>query len=329
VMLLSGHSPFLAAYFRPAMNSSLSTFSPLSPMDDAAPISRPADMPPQLRLLPRVETYLADVTGMCSVPGSPVLSVVLFGSAATGGYEGGISDVDLLLVLHDHASAEDRRLVRDRMDALELKHGLARPPSDRRSSLDTLAERITANARAFFVCTRSDLLSGSPSRILDIPPAQALFVDRVAIPSIIGSAVVVWGEDLLSRVPLPPIRRLDVGKAFFGLFNQTLFCAAVYPALPKATKYAMDSLKRSIHNCYFCYHGRSAPLATEAAFFEEHHGASRTLAQLLVLRRDYRPSFGFVLGCLPAIARLHLRTALGNRFPRAMPSRFRVSLLTE
>lgn len=118
--------------------------------------------------------------------------------------------------------------------------------------LERFADRITANERAFFVCTRADLLSGDPARILAISRAQARFVDRVAIPSIVASGVVLWGEDLLPAVPLPPIRRLDVAKAFFGLFSQVIFSAAAYPLLPRATKYAMDALKRSVHNCHFC-----------------------------------------------------------------------------
>jgi hypothetical protein len=115
---------------------------------------------------------------------------------------------------------------------------------------------------------------------------------------------------------LLPIRRLDVAKAFFGLFNQVLFTAMVCPLLPGATKYAMDALKRSIHNCHFCYKLRPAPLTEEVAFFEQRHRRSSALTRLLSLRTEYRPSFGFVLGCLPAIARLHLRTACDNQFPR-------------
>lgn len=126
----------------------------------------------------------------------------------------------------------------------------------------------------------------------------------------------MWGEALLADVPLPPIRRLDVAKAFFGLFNTALFTATMYPLLPGATKYAMDALKRSVHNCYFCYHAQPAHLVAEVAFFEERYGRSRMLKQLLALRQEYRPSFGFVLGCLPALAGLHLRTARNVRFPR-------------
>jgi hypothetical protein len=122
---------------------------------------------------------------------------------------------------------------------------------------------------------------------------------------------------LLDHVPLPPIRRLDVAKAFFGLFNQVLFSAAMYPILPRATKYAMDALKRSVHNCYFCHQARTAPLVAEVAFFEERYGPDQTLKRLLVLREQYRPSFGFILRCLGALARLHRRTALNLQFPRA------------
>ena len=141
-------------------------------------------------------------------------------------------------------------------------------------------------------------------------------MDRVVIPSIVGSAVTVWGEELLPRIPLSPIRRVDVWKAFHGLFAQVLLSVAVLPVLPNATKYAMGSLKRSVHNCFFCYHGRRAALEEEVDFFQRRIGQSRTLAQLLDLRREYTRSFAFVVRCLPTLMRLHLRTASDNKFPR-------------
>ena len=113
-------------------------------------------------------------------------------------------------------------------------------------------------------------------------------MDRIAIPSIVSSGITVWGEDLLARVALLPIRRLDLAKAFFGLFNPVLFTAMVYPLLPGATKYAMDGLKRPVHSCHFRYKLRPAPLAEEVAFFEQRHGPSAALTRLLSLRTEYR-----------------------------------------
>jgi hypothetical protein len=266
-----------------------------------------------------VSAYLADVADECGAPDGLVVSLILFGSAATGGYAAVVSDVDLLVVVADGADPAERRRVREIVSTIEARHGLGKrrgKAGGLGGALAAFADRVTANVRAFFVCTRADLLSGEPGRILDLPPAQARFVDRIAIPSIVGSGVTVWGEDLLSAVPLLPIRRLDVAKAFFGLFNQALFAAALYPLLPGATRYAMDTLKRSVHSCYFCYHGRPAPLATEIAFFEADYGPIPALTRLLALRQEYRPSFAFVIRCLPALARLHTGTARDLRFPR-------------
>jgi predicted nucleotidyltransferase len=268
---------------------------------------------------PAVGHYIAAVVAACGESGQ-LVSVVVFGSSATGGYQESVSDVDLLLVLSDGASAGDRERIHDIVAELELRHGVAKRASLRdgrfASALTRFAERVTANRRTFFICTRADLLSGEPRRILGLPGAQALFVDRGAIPGIVASAITIWGEPLLESVPLPPIRRRDVATSFFGLFNTVLLSAAVYAVLPDATKYAMDALKRSIHNCYISHHGRPASLAMEAAYFERRYGSNAAVAQLLALRREYRPSLRFIGRCLPALVKLHLRTALDLPFPR-------------
>jgi predicted nucleotidyltransferase len=265
-----------------------------------------------------IEPYISSIVQACSDPDSGIVSAVLFGSASTGSYSSSVSDVDLLIVLKDRATAQDRCRVRDTISELEDRSGLGKQYLHRRGAFNAIADRVTLNDRSFFVCTRGDLLSGDPARILDITALQALFVDRVAIPSILAPGITIWGENLLPLVPLPPIRRLDVAKAFFSLFNQALIPVVGYPVLSDATRYAMDTLKRSIHNCYFVYHSHTARLAEEAAFFQQRIGANAcpTLAQLMRLRTAYQPSYGFVLHCLPAIVRLHWITAWQNPFPR-------------
>jgi hypothetical protein len=52
-------------------------------------------------------------------------------------------------------------------------------------------------------------------------------------------------------------------------------------------------------------------------FFRARLGANQILVDLLSLRGEYRRSFTFVMRCLPALVRLHLRTARDNRFPLA------------
>jgi len=266
-------------------------------------------------LPPRVQAYLEAVIQLGAGARRELVSVILFGSAATGGFAATASDVDLLLVLRDDASREDRRGLLDDVARLEVQYGFREVPPRPRGPLEELVERVIGNVPSFFVCTRSDLLSGDVARILGLRPAQALLVDRAVIPSIVASAVTLWGEELLARIPALPIRRFDVLKAFQGLFGQVALSAALFPVLPEATRYAMGALKRSVHNCFFCYHVRAAPLEEEVEFFERRLGPSRALAQLLALRREYRPSFAFVARCLPTLVRLHLRTLADNRFP--------------
>jgi hypothetical protein len=251
----------------------------------------------------------------CEAAEALVGSVILFGSVATGSYASAISDVDLLLVVRDRASGEERKRLSAAVTAMEARHGLGKRRRGRPALLERFANRITANERSFFICTRSDLLSGEPARILGLSRTQARFVDRVAVPSIIASGVVLWGEDLLAVVPLPPIRRMDVAKSCFGLFSQVLFSSASYALLPHATRYAMDALKRSVHNCYFCYEKRAAPLEEEVAYLDRVQGPSGTRARLLELRREYQPSFGFVLMTLMTITRQHAITAWRNSYP--------------
>ena len=176
-------------------------------------------------------------------------------------------------------------------------------------------ERIMSHGFSCFVCTRSDLVSGDVARVLGVRLLEAPFVDRIVFANIVASAVTVWGEDLLPQVAVPSVRRLDVFKALFTFSNQVLLSAVAFPALPDATKYAMGALKHSLHSCFFCYHQRTAAVEEEVDFFQRRIGPSQTLVELLALRRKDRRSFAFVIRCLPAIVRLHARTAWDNRFP--------------
>jgi hypothetical protein len=204
---------------------------------------------------------------------------------------------------------------------LEILHGLRAAWAHTPGRLRARIERAVGHATSCFICTRSDLISGDVARVLDLRAWEAPFVDRVIFASIIASAVTVWGEDLPPRFPVPS-RRLDVFKALFAFSGQLFVSTVTFPVLPDATKYAMGALKHSLHSCYFCDHGRTAALEEEVEFFRGRVGAARTLADLLALRGRYRRSFAFVVGCLPAVVRLHLRTARDNRFP-LRPHKFR------
>jgi len=245
-----------------------------------------------------------------------LVSVVLFGSAAKGGFST-ISDVDLILVLPDEATRENKRGVREEVARLETVHGFRPAAAPSPWALQARVERAVGHLFPSCVCTRDDLISGDVARVLDLRRWEAPLVDRIVFAAIVASAVTVWGEELLPRIRVPPVRRVDIFKAFLAVSNQLVLSVMTFPMLPDATKYAMGALKHSLHSCFFCYHGRTAALDEEVDFFNRRLGANRCLAELLSLRREYRRSFAFVINCLPTVARLHLRTARDNRFPGA------------
>jgi hypothetical protein len=245
-----------------------------------------------------------------------LVSVVLFGSAAKGGFSEDVSDVDVIIVVSDDASRATRRQLGEDVARLETLQGLRPAAAHSSGSVRARIERAVGHGFSCFVCTRGDLISGDVARVLDLRPWEAALVDRIVFASIVASAVTVLGEDLLPRVPVPSVRRLDVFKALFGFSSQVLLSVVTFPVLPDATKYAMGTLKHSLHSCFFCYQQRTTTLEDEVAFFNARRRASRTLLELLSLRREYRRSFAFVIRCLPTLARLHLRTARDNRFPR-------------
>jgi predicted nucleotidyltransferase len=264
----------------------------------------------------RVRSYIEALVQRCAQNGAPLVSVVLFGSAATGGFSGDVSDVDVIIVVSDAASRETRRQLGEDVSRFETLHELRPATTPSTGGARARIERAVGHGISCFVCTRKDLISGDVARVLDLRRWEAPFVDRIVFASIVTSAMTVWGEDLLPQVPVPSVRRFDVFKALFGFSSQVLLSVMTFPMLPDATKYAMGVLKHSLHSCFFCYHRRTTALEEEVAFFNGRLGASRTLAELLSLCRQYRPSFAFVLRCLPTLARLHLRTARDNQFPR-------------
>ena len=246
-----------------------------------------------------------------------LVSVILFGSAASGAFSES-SDVDLIIVVPDETTQKDRRLLCVAVTDLEITHGLRLPEIRPKNPLEKFAEHAGGHAHSFFICTRGDCISGDVARVFGLRAAEEVFLERTFLASVIVSARTVWGEDLLSFVPLTSLRRLDVFKALFRLTGLVLFCAAAFPVLSDATKYAMGALKHSLHSCYFCYQMKTASLDDEVAFFNVRLGPNKTLQDLLNLRKEYHRSFAFVLSCLPILIRLHLRTMRDNQFPRTV-----------
>jgi len=259
-----------------------------------------------LQLPARISRYLDAVEQTCGH--SSLVSLVLFGSVASGD-SSNTSDVDLIVVLPDNTTANTMSRLREEIATLETSFGFRPIQSTGSRRWRSRVERAAGHLFSCFVCTRGQLLSGDVAALLGLCRWEVPFVDRIVLASIVASAVTIAGEDLIPRIRVPPVRRADVFKALFTFVCQIVLSVAVFPVLSDATKFAMGALKHSVRSCYFCYHRRSAPLTEEIAFLNRRFGVSRTLVDLLALRRQYRRSFWFVIRCVLTVVSQQVRTA--------------------
>ena len=125
----------------------------------------------------------------------------------------------------------------------------------------------------------------------------------------------VWGEDLRDRILVPPISRRCLARNFRLHLLRNACALLGYPLLPNATQYSMTILKGFLHDCYFVYTSRLASTDEEVAFLRTKLGNTEALDRLVSLRREYRPSPGFVLRCFGALARVYAVTVRENAFP--------------
>src|SRR3984957_12437588 len=101
----------------------------------------------------RVQQYLDAVAQLHSFGVISLVSVILFGSAASGGFSES-SDVDLIIVLPDEATLEDRRRLSGVVADLEITHGLRLPSNRRKNPLEMIAEHAGGDALLLFLHPR-------------------------------------------------------------------------------------------------------------------------------------------------------------------------------
>lgn len=227
------------------------------------------------------------------------VSIVLFGSAARGEYVPGTSDVDVIVVLPDSVSAAALAAAR-----AVLHEGSAAPP--RRGGLERFLKFSVGDAHSTHVCRRADLLSGKAGGMLGLPRVSQPLVSRAVAAGIIGSARTVAGEDLIPKIAVRRIRRLDVIRSFVSLESALLLAIVAFPLLPRANRYAATVLKLSLHNAYTTIHSRPASLDQEVACFTSRNDISPDLQRVLHTRAVPARSFRDLIRTARWTAQLHV-----------------------
>lgn len=268
-------------------------------------------------LLAPVRNYIDDVIRLAEVRSSEIVSVAAFGSVAKNNFSQSVSDVDLIVALADVVPQKTKQAISGELAALELKHKLREQPNSKREAVYARIDEAAGQFKSHFVCYKRDLLSGNTAAVFAVNPlAESLLISpHIAFANIVMSAKVIWGEDFLSEIHLPTLSKAHLAKNCAGFLLLNICALLWYPLVPNATKYSMSALKWMLHGCYFCYTLKSATVEEEVAFFATKLGADKAFTELLFLRREYQPSFGFIIRCFKVIIRLYVITVEENKFP--------------
>ncbi|MDQ3713141.1 MAG: hypothetical protein M3388_13100 [Acidobacteriota bacterium] len=245
----------------------------------------------------KIQNYVEAVIRLAETRNREIVSVLIFGSVNKAGFSQSVSDVDLIVALADDVPRKTKQVISRRLAELEIEHNLRELPGALRETVYMKFDEAAGQFKSYFVCCKRDLLAGNAAAVFDVHPlAESLLISaHIPFANIVKSAKVIWGENFLDRIHIPALSKTHFAKNCASFLLLNAFAAAAYPFLPNATKYSMSILKWMLHGCYFCYKLKSASIEDEIAFFDSKLDTGKIFSQLLALRGEYQPSFGFII----------------------------------
>src|SRR5712692_699037 len=176
-----------------------------------------------------------------------IVSVIVFGSFAKGGFSGS-SDVDLILVVSDTCSPGAMRDLNDVLEARAIKLGLSRA---RRSLGDKILSALLTQTGIFvshFVTRESDLLKLDFSRIFHTNRILASMIapKNIVLAGALSHAKTIFGKNLL---PVGEPMRLGSEQLARSMIMNLLLAGGavvVSPFVGRATELSLEAAKWSL-----------------------------------------------------------------------------------
>ncbi len=260
------------------------------------------------KLAPYLEQVVRESSGIC---GDKLRSVILFGSLARGEFSEGVSDVDLLFVVSDDTPHVTITILDSALERLEFSAGAAR---NLNHFLWVFASH-TALFKSHFIIRYGTLLSLDAKRLFEEAEGFRLPLGRLffklapkdlVISNILNGATVVWGENILSRIPhtrpqrgLARVFIVSIVLSLFGALSSLIFDDGTFFSLEAVKWFLLDTNPFSM---------ASPPGLREAIAKAQQRGPSQMLQRFTSLRERYHRSVMFSLTCPLYLCYLLVRT---------------------
>lgn len=262
----------------------------------------------------RVRVYVNRViTRSVEICGARLRAVLLFGSVASGQFEEGVSDIDLILVVSDETESQVFAQLESALRQLETAYG---PLKNRGHFLNTFASR-TALFKSHFIIRQSTLASLDAKKLFHEAQGFNFSLGRFLLPlapsrlvlrNVLTSGIVVYGEKILpGPKPIYP-EPSSVARNFLVSLVMSVFGALSTVFFRDGTMFSLEAAKWFFlnHNSYATGKNVSLP---QAVRFIEGSAPRLFLHSFLDLRLSYRRSVAFSFTCPLYLTLTFLSTA--------------------
>jgi predicted nucleotidyltransferase len=264
---------------------------------------------------PCVEGYITDVVKFLQyrIGADRIKSVILFGSMA---YNQGckISDVDLLVIVDDSVSIKTIAGFKGYLNAIEIKHGFAKYPTNIISKILRIVETTTGMFRSFFIARHSDWLKGDFAAIFGTNRlvTKLLAPDMIVLNSVIAGGRTLYGDPVYLQKTFP-IAAGQIIKSLMMDLTIAIGTLAILPLNPQNMKYVLESFKWALRGGYFYLLKKAAPLTTVQRTFIRLGFSAQMIRVMNLLRQNLRPHIKLALALPFQIVKIHALSLRNKR----------------
>jgi hypothetical protein len=237
-----------------------------------------------------------------------IISGILFGSHTKNDVIP-ISDCDLLLVVDNSIERKEIDRYRPLFNALGIKHGLRKQPTNIIDKILTHIENHTGMFVNYFISSSKDFKEKNATRIFSVSTILGWLLAplKIVLGSSIQNAYTFFGKDLVSDwVPEIP-RATQIIKSLIMNIILVLGSLFIAPVTRTAGKYILEASKWTLYASYYYLFQESPVISSAIEAFKQMGVSNPFLLRFRYYRHKNSVNAKFFLENLFQIIKIHIK----------------------
>ena len=257
-----------------------------------------------------ITRYLEDFIKLASRIFGPkkIISGMIFGSHSKNEVIP-ISDCDLIFIVDNSITREEIDESRPLFNALELKHGLRKQPTNIIEKILTHVEKNTGMYVNYFISSYKDFNERNATKIFSLSTILGYLLAplKLVLGSSVRDAHTFFGKDLVSDwIPEIP-RATQIMKSLMMNIALALGSIFIAPITRSANKYTLEACKWTLYASYY-YLFQKSPFLSSAIEIFKNIGISKSfLLRFRYYRQKNSVNVMFFLENLFQVIKIHVK----------------------